>query len=481
MLPGAALNGCDSLVRLNLTLAGTVPPTPSVASLPTITVSCPNAVNLTPPTATNLCGTTITGVNVSNTPLTSVGTHTVQWRYETATGGITLQNQTVIITDTQAPVPTLANLPALTENCQITSVTPPTAQDACMGTVTGTTNTVFPITTVGNNTITWTYSDGNGNTSTQTQLVTITDGGAPVPTVATLPDVVAQCNVLSLMAPTASNACGTFTGVHNANLPLMAQGTHTITWTYSSTSGATSTQQQTIIINDDVAPVPNQGQLPDLLRFCDVTSLQAPTASDNCMGNISATTTTTFPITSIGTTVVTWVYNDGNGNQVTQDQNVTISSFSNMVTNVNGTLEVQVTDAITYQWLDCANNNAPIPGASSYSFTPSVNGEYAVNIFKDGCSVTSDCFTISNVGVHEVNVLNCQVYPNPTTGNLTIDFGSMEEDVQLEIIDNAGRLIYTNVADFTSQMNVQFGGEPGVYHLKVKTSNGQFNKRIVLN
>ncbi|MEZ4931799.1 MAG: hypothetical protein R2788_06750 [Saprospiraceae bacterium] len=48
--------------------------------------------------------------------------------------------------------------------------------------------------TQGTFTITWTYDDGNGNTSTQTQTVIVDDVTAPVPDVATLPDVTGECS-----------------------------------------------------------------------------------------------------------------------------------------------------------------------------------------------------------------------------------------------------------------------------------------------
>ena len=40
-----------------------------------------------------------------------------------------------------------------------------------------------------------------------------------------------------------------------------------------------------------------------------VDTLTAPTATDNCSGTITGTTST-FPITAQGTTVVTWTFED---------------------------------------------------------------------------------------------------------------------------------------------------------------------------
>jgi len=77
-------------------------------------------------------------------------------------------------------------------------------------------------------------------------------------------------------------------------------------------NGNTSTANQNVIIDDTIAPV--TPTLTAVTAECEVTSLTAPTAVDACEGTITGTTTTTFPISTQGTTVVTWTFDDGNGN-----------------------------------------------------------------------------------------------------------------------------------------------------------------------
>jgi len=57
----------------------------------------------------------------------------------------------------------------------------------------------------------------------------------------------------------------------------------------------------------------------------------------------------------------------------------------------------------TYQWLDCLNGFQPIAGETNQSFTPSNDGNYAVEITVNGCSDTSSCFLIEIIGVDELN------------------------------------------------------------------------------
>ncbi|WP_420580546.1 T9SS type A sorting domain-containing protein [Reichenbachiella sp.] len=70
-------------------------------------------------------------------------------------------------------------------------------------------------------------------------------------------------------------------------------------------------------------PVHNYLTLEDQTELCSVESLVAPTAI-GCGGDLTATTDAEFPIEAVGTTEVTWIYDDGNGNTSTQTQKVII-------------------------------------------------------------------------------------------------------------------------------------------------------------
>ena len=83
------------------------------------------------------------------------------------------------------------------------------------------------------------------------------------------------------------------------------------------------------VINDVTAPVPDLVALPDVNGECEVTALTT-TPTHNCVAACSIITNdATLPISGEGTTtVVTWTYDDGNGNTVTQTQNVVINDVT---------------------------------------------------------------------------------------------------------------------------------------------------------
>ena len=105
--------------------------------------------------------------------------------------------------------------------------------------------------------------------------------------------------------------------------PITTQGTTVVTWTFDDGNGNVITANQNVIVADTTDPV--TPTLTDVTAQCEVTTLTTPTATDNCSGTITGTTMTTFPITTQGTTIVTWTFDDGNGNTITQTQNVIIN------------------------------------------------------------------------------------------------------------------------------------------------------------
>uniref|UniRef100_UPI003BB669F3 beta strand repeat-containing protein n=1 Tax=Ascidiimonas aurantiaca TaxID=1685432 RepID=UPI003BB669F3 len=340
-------NGNTTTQAQNVVINDTTDPVPDVATLPDITAQC-EVTSLTPPTATDNCGGTVIVTNNATLPITTQGTTVVTWTYDDGNGNTVTQNQNIVINDTTDPVPDVANLPDVTAQCAVTSLTPPTATDNCGGTVIVTNNATLPINVQGTTVVTWTYDDGNGNTTTQNQNVVINDTTDPVPDVATLPDVTAQCAVTSLTPPTATDNCGgTVIVTNNATLPINVQGTTVVTWTYDDGNGNTTTQNQNVVINDTTDPVPDVATLPDVTAQCAVTSLTPPTATDNCGGTVIVTNDATLPITAQGTTVVTWTYDDGNGNTTTQAQNIVINDTTDPVPDVATLPDVNSVCAVT--------------------------------------------------------------------------------------------------------------------------------------
>jgi hypothetical protein len=168
-----------------------------------------------------------------------------------------VQNVTINVpADTTAPVPDVASLPTVTGECSAgISGPPPTATDAYVGSVTATTSDPLSYSDQGEHTVTWLYNDGHGNISTQTQKVIVKDVTAPVPSLGSLPTVTGECSASISSAPTAMDNCaGMLIGTTTDPLSYITQGTFTVHWTFNDGHGNQSTQTQTVVVHDTIAP-----------------------------------------------------------------------------------------------------------------------------------------------------------------------------------------------------------------------------------
>ena len=96
-----------------------------------------------------------------------------------------------------------------------------------------------------------------------------------------------------------------------------------------------------------------------------------------------------------------------------------------------------------YQWMNCETNEL-IEGATQQQFTPEVSGSYACIITLGECVDTTECEYVSaGVGITENSTTDLILYPNPTTGIVTVQLspetGSLNPEIQ--VYDVYGKLL----------------------------------------
>ena len=219
-----------------------------------------------------------------------------------------------------------------------------------------------------------------------------------------------------------------------------------ITRTYSVADDCNNTINvtQIITVNDLTSPVEDVASLPDATGGCSVTP-SAPTATDNCDGLLTGTPDVSFPITALGTTLVTWTYTDGCGNTSTQTQNVIVTAVD--VSTSLGADQITITATNsngTYQWIDCNNGDTPIVGETNQSFVATVNGSYAVIITENGCTDTSACIIVDQIGISEIHVESLTVYPNPNSTGI-FKYKTDNNVVAVQAFDMLGRKVSVSV------------------------------------
>jgi large repetitive protein len=346
------------------------------------------SINLVAPTANDHCKGVIVGTTTQPLSYNAQGTYFITWTYNDGNGNETTQIQKVQVRDITAPVPNSASLSDITVSCNVTITDFPTATDNCDGIITATTTSPLTYTVQGTYTIAWVYRDARGNTTNQSQKVIIRDNVAPVPDLATLPDITTNCSITVTERPTATDNCkGTITGASAGSLTFTTQGTHIINWTYNDGNGNVSTQTQKVIVLDNVAPVPNVANLPDITTSCAVTISARPTATDNCKGQITATTTSPLTYSAQGTYQIEWVYADGNGNTSTQIQRVIIQDTEAPVPNVATLADFTAACSTTITIRPKATDNCAgtIIGTTTDPLTITANGTHIITwSFDDG-------------------------------------------------------------------------------------------------
>jgi hypothetical protein len=136
---------------------------------------------------------------------------------------------------------------------------------------------------------------------------------------------------------------------------------------------------------------------------------------------------------------------------------------------------------VGYQWYVCAPQWQKIEGATSRTFRPIINGEYAVEINNNNCKDTSNCITVNKLYVNELNTSRIEIYPNPNNGIFTIKINKNRESSYVELWTMLGQKVeeriiennLTNVLDFSKL-------QKGVYLLKLTNQKQIFTQKIII-
>ncbi|WP_107039120.1 S8 family serine peptidase [Brumimicrobium mesophilum] len=134
-----------------------------------------------------------------------------------------------------------------------------------------------------------------------------------------------------------------------------------------------------------------------------------------------------------------------------------------------------------YQWVDCLNNFSPIPGDTNATFTPTQDGEYAVEVTQNGCTQLSDCIEFNQSTFYDYASDSVNVFPNPTKDGVRLQFGTKKEQVNIQIYSILGQLLTKITVQDTDNIEINLPFESAVYMIHVETEDVDKVFRIVKN
>lgn len=142
-----------------------------------------------------------------------------------------------------------------------------------------------------------------------------------------------------------------------------------------------------------------------------------------------------------------------------------ISLIGNMlVSNIPGTL----------RWFGPAPSGE-IAGESSQSYHPTAQGNYYARIVNNGCSSEpSNILGITLLDIESYDMSQVKVYPNPTSGQLVLDWNGKVANVKIDVYNSTGKKLAHDVMVNQSRKTMDLSFLPnGTYFVVLTNSDGK--------
>lgn len=165
-----------------------------------------------------------------------------------------------------------------------------------------------------------------------------------------------------------------------------------------------------------------------------------------------------------------------NGCDSTVTLNLTVLPSLNPNATLNADNSITASGGTQFQWFNC-NTGQTIPNEISETFIPTQNGFYAAIVSNVGsCSDTTDCVSVSTIGIDELVDEKVIVFPNPTYDYVTVQFES--GFAKIVIRDAQGKEVYNSYVESNDPILLSHY-ESGVYTLELSTQNYTYHKRVI--
>ncbi len=169
------------------------------------------------------------------------------------------------------------------------------------------------------------------------------------------------------------------------------------------------------------------------------------------------------------------------------------AEFDSDVTNieVGGSVtfnDMSINNPTTWSWKFFGASPPAFNGQDPPAVTYSSAGSYNVKltVFNDlGSNYTTktDYIVVGDVGVDEATLEeSMSVYPNPAQGSFTLDLGHTMKDVQVNVIDTKGKVVYQRLySGEHDKMLIDLSEYPaGIYMLRVQSGDIHIDRKVTM-
>ena len=108
---------------------------------------------------------------------------------------------------------------------------------------------------------------------------------------------------------------------------------------------------------------------------------------------------------------------------------------------------------------------------STYSTTNWADVD-SIATFSTNCSVYNNINTIDEA-------ISPTAYPNPTTKEITLDFGKLYQEVNIQVTNITGQTVLSKTVQNNSITKLELEGAAGVYFVKIKTEEGTATLKVI--
>ena len=157
---------------------------------------------------------------------------------------------------------------------------------------------------------------------------------------------------------------------------------------------------------------------------------------------------------------------------------ITVYTVNTTVFQNDQTLVAQSTGSV--QWLDCNDNFSEVDGATSKTFLAEISSSYAVEVEENSCIDTSECYSVVGSGFDDEQLIQWNIYPNPSTGTLKIQSDQLLGDCTIRIYDSRGQITYSESTVFNGQWSLNHELAPGMYMLSFEIDGNTLHSIFIV-